>query len=225
MARKGARLERAGALTPRDRMWAAMRSLAASGTNVMGEAIGTFSPAEILVLANASAPHPIEPATVDSYVRGLLAAAPQYLELVDGNRPRGRKRSDFFLYRLVRDVGVEAPNVTKDGTPTEPARGNTQMWNAMRTLKEFSVPELAHAASTPEHVVSSGVARNYVRWLAGAGYLTALAAARSTTPARYRFNKQMNTGPRAPLVLRDESVYDANKGETVWTRSKDQNRT
>ena len=53
-------------------------------------------------------------------------------------------------------------------------------------------------------------ARNYNGQLSlpGVGKLSAKLA-------RYRFNRALNTGPRAPLVCKDKSVMDANTGKTA----------
>jgi len=210
VARRPARLERAGALTPRDRMWAAIRALSVSRDP---DTEAWFSPAEVIFLTG------LHPDTVDSYFRGLTNAKPAYLGLADGERPQGRRRSELFLYRLVRDVGVDAPRVTRDGRPVIQGVGTERMWVSMKVLREFDHGELAQAASDGEHQVNETTAKSYCAFLWRAGYLAL--ATRNNGPhakARYRFNRARNTGPRAPLVTRAKEVMDANTGELMWKR-------
>lgn len=211
MARKPARLERAGALTPRDRMWSAIRTIS----------VRPFSPVEVQFLANLRAPADAQ-AHLDSvitYLQGLAKAQPPYLELHadDG------LRSELRQYRLVRDVGVEAPRVNAEGKPVTAGAANEQLWAAMKALREFDTAELAQCASQGEVRVSEETAKTYVRFLERAGYLAVVSAGLpGNYKARYRFNRAKNTGPRAPLICRDKSVMDANTGETVWTPKGDQ---
>mgnify|MGYP001620106106 CR=1 FL=1 len=93
--RRPACLERAGALTPRDRIWASMRSF--------GKGNG-FSVAEVMVLSEQRAD------TVLSYLAGLQKAG--FVE-ISGNgkaqRPALRPRRECNVYYIVRDIGVDAP--------------------------------------------------------------------------------------------------------------------
>lgn len=202
MARRPAHIERAGALTPRDRIWAAIRALGDGAT---------FSGAEVAMLSE------VHVDTVMTYVAGLIAA--QYVEMSETRRPAGkRNRREFALLSLIRDVGIEAPRVTRDGKPVTQGRSNEQMWNAMRILKGFDADELALAASTPEQTVLPENAAFYCLHLKKAGYLAVTVASKPGTKARFRFLRARNTGPRAPLVQRDKSVMDANTGEVVWRK-------
>lgn len=221
MARKPARLERAGALTPRDRMWAAIRALGPSP-------VCTFSISEVHYLANLRSPlpEPIHVDSVDSYFRGLAAAEPPYLKpayLV--NEVPGRRRSELQLYALIRDVGIEAPRVTKDGKPVTQGLGNELMWGAMKVLKDFDHAELvgaiAEAAAKAGTSVSEETAKSYCTALCRAGYLVLVSPNRGPhAKARYRFVRARNTGPRAPLITKDKTVMDANTGEVVFEQSK-----
>ena len=206
MARKPARLERSGALTPRDRMWAAIRSLATIRSGVPDSAAG-FSVIEVAFLSGQLAD------TVLSYLRGLHAAG--FLGLCDDDRPHGRKRRELTLYSLKRDIGVEAPRVTTDGKLVTQGAANEQMWVAMKALREFDCVELANAASTAAVPVPRATAQTYAKHLQRAGYLGLAVVGGPAKLARYRFNRAMNTGPRAPLVCKDKSVMDANTGKTA----------
>jgi hypothetical protein len=215
VARKPARLERAGALTPRDRMWAAIRALA---TPRDPDTEAWFSPVEVQFLVNLHGGEPVHVDSILSYLGGLAKAEPPYVSLADGDRPQGRKRTELFLYRLLRDVGVDAPRVTAEGRPVTQGIANERMWAAMKVLREFNYAELVQAASDEAHQVSEETAKNYCLFLCRAGYLGVSAkAVHGKAKARYRFNRSKNTGPRAPLICRDKSVMDANTAQTVWT--------
>lgn len=194
-------------------MWAAMRALS------RGHGEGQlFTPADVMALTR------LHVDTVCTYFRGLALARPPYLELVDRNRPVGRAHRECFRYRLARDTGVDTPNVTAHGKPTQAGLGAERMWLAMKALREFDCRELAAIASDDGHAVRVATVKTYVKFLARAGYLTlAVASMRlrggqgGAAAARYRFTRSMNTGPRAPLVCRDKSVVDANTGAVVWS--------
>lgn len=213
MARKAARLERAGALTPRDRMWSAIRTLS----------VRPFSAVEIQFIANLWAPVDGQSHldSVASYLEGLSKAEPPYLNRV---RDDGL-RSELLLYELVRDVGVEAPRVTKEGKPVTQGLGNELLWGAMKALREFDHAELvaavAEAAGKAGISVSGETAKTYCTWLERAGYIALAAPATvGRSKARYRFNRARNTGPRAPLITKRKEVIDGNTGAVVYEHPK-----
>ncbi len=195
--RRPARLERAGALTPRDRMWAAMRAI---GVN------DEFTVAEIMALSEQRAD------TVLCYARALV---------LSGHLKGGSARSlaaytvrrELERFRLVNDCGAHAPRIDKHGKPVTQGCGRDQMWRSLRILKLFTCRELAQAASTEEHAVAHDEAKTYVRFLAMAGYLVLLCTGNRAHEAQYAFVKSRDTGPRAPLVTREKNVIDGNTGE------------
>ena len=198
--RRPARLERAGALTPRDRIWAAIRSFGRDHW---------FSVAEVMVLSEQRAD------TTLSYLDGLTKAG--YVgDVGTERRPVCRPRREFRFFELVRDVGVEAPRITADGKPVTQGVGREQLWRAMRVLRSFDCRELAAAALTEAHHVSIEEAKTYVKFLARAGYVQIECKASARRAQRYRFIRACDTGPRAPLVTRDKSVMDGNTGAIVY---------
>jgi hypothetical protein len=145
-----------------------------------------------------------EPAATD-YVKALVLAG--IVEKV-GERvmgPRGQKRRQ---YRLVRDMGVDAPRVGKDGRILPPS-GRQRMWRAMGILKEFSARDLAATASLPPAQVALAEAVYYCAWLARGRYL------RPAGAGRYVAIEAMRTGARAPLIQRIRRLVDANTGEVM----------
>ena len=196
--RRPARLERAGALTPRDRIWAAIRGFGAGG-------ITFFSAAEIMVISEQRAD------TTLTYLRALAIAG----FLVEGAaRHVTPRRRELNLYRLARDVGVEAPHLTEDGKPCVEHLGQQQMWSVMRKTKgAFDWRELVQACP---HPVTLHLAKVYLRLLGRAGYLVVSRKARGTIPARYCFIRARDTGPRAPIISQHRSVVDGNSGEVMF---------
>lgn len=224
MARKPLRIERAGVLTPRDRIWAAVRELGAGG--------GVFSLAEVMVLvgslvpanqrriAKVSSEETVLAAHIETvyyYLLGLSKAKPAYLKIVDAERPRAAPRRECITFELLRDVGIEAPTVSREGKETRPDQVITQLWTAMKVLGEFDPAELQAAASTPERSVSAGNARNYAAALCRAGFLEIARAPTNHIAARYRLLAAKYTGPRAPHLTHDDVVFDANTGRS-WGR-------
>jgi len=147
--------------------------------------------------------------TVQDYVQGLRCAG--FIEacgkLENKDHPVGFQCT---MYRLIKDVGVDAPRVRKNGALL-PARGRDRLWKAMRIMKDFSVMDVAVAASLPEAPVAEGEARSYCLFLARAGYLFELEKSK-----RYRFNVAQYHGPKSPMILRTKTVVDGNTGELRW---------
>lgn len=207
MARRPAHLERVGALTPRDRMWAAIRALAHPRP---GAPSVQFSGAEVAMLSGQNVD------TTMTYIAGLTKA--RFVEvMMEGRPPTAKPKREFHLLILVRDVGVEAPRVNKEGKLVTAGLANTQMWNTMRHWKgDFNALDIALAAATPEQPVSEQNAVFYCQCLKKARYLTVTTPSKPGTKARFRFVPARNSGPRAPLIQKDKSVMDANTGAVVW---------
>jgi hypothetical protein len=190
-------------------MWAAIRSLGTPGPHTRtGIALDSllFSPAEVIFITR------LNPDTVTGYFRGLAKAEPPYIQIVDHAVSSDRRRSELWQYRLLRDVGVEAPAVNPDGSPTEAGKGAKLTWDWARAAKEFDCAELAQGAGVPIATVKS-----YVRFLCRAGYLAVSRPNRGPyAQARYRFVRARNTGPRAPLIVEHSAVMDGNNGQIVW---------
>lgn len=141
--------------------------------------------------------------SVRDYVTGLAAAG--HLEKVTAE--------DGFVaarWRLVRDVGVDAPRVRKDGSVVTQGRGRQQMWATMRIIGTFSVLDLAVSASTEDCMISEKTADEYVRYLTRAGYLRQIGKSYRLLPGRY-------TGPKAPMIQRVKQVWDQNLRQVMWS--------
>ncbi len=165
-------------------IWAAIRQLK------------TFKTKDI-VAACASTPDRVR-AYLESLTRGgYLSATP------------GTKLWNPTTYRLVRDCGVHAPALDRDGRAVA-VNGRQRMWMAMKALKAFTYKDLSLTAQ-----VSDADARFFIKSLKKAGYLSVTQSATPSSPERVRFLPARDTGPVAPLIRKDKSVVDRNKNRVV----------
>lgn len=131
--------------------------------------------------------------------------------------------SAIRYYRLLRNEGIEAPRLRRNGTRVTQGLAQEQMWRALRVLRtDINWRELAAHATTPDVPVDPAAAKAYLCALHIAGYVAMVkdgqGKGRPGTGilARYRLKPSMNTGPRPPMICRTKVVYDANLGKVVW---------
>lgn len=114
------------------------------------------------------------------------------------------------LHRLIKKP-AECPRLRADGSAIGPSQ-QQRMWNAMRTLKQFTVREIAFAACVPEQMVKEAAALNYVEQLDGAGYLALVQPRKGRNGANvWRLKPSMNSGPLAPAVYHVTAIFDRNR--------------
>jgi hypothetical protein len=214
MARKPIHLQAAGKLTPRDRIWEAIRAAARNGP--LGNGISYADIADRVVeLAPAEARvRRIEEATIETYVLSLVAAG--YMKHVKAPSRALKNCVKNVRFELVRDVGVHAPRVTKTGAPVTQGTSRLSMWRVMRKLRQFTRRELAAKASTEGNPVDEEDAKTYVHYLAKAGYLAVVVPGRPRHLEVYAFVRSRDSGPLAPMIQRVKHVYDPNLGKVVW---------
>jgi hypothetical protein len=207
MPRKPAHLELVGGIGLRQRIWDRIRGHAAKGQMfdlpdlLFGDELDSID-------------------TAREYITGLFHAG--YLDLHQAavtTGPASRRRPK--RYSLARDVGADAPRVRRDGTPVTQGLAQEQMWRVLRTLRgDTNGRELAFHASTQDVPVAEVAARDYLRHLHFAGYLTLVKPGRGLgsggIQARYRLLPDHNTGPRPPMVCRTKAVYDPNLNQMMW---------
>jgi len=159
----------------------------------------------------------LEENSIRDYVIGLTAAG--YLA-EDGTAP-GLNHRPAKCYRLVKDVGIDAPRVTRDGVTVTQGQGRQQLWRTMRILGEFSWRELAIAASTEDCLCHERDAQYYCQHLHKAGYLALVKKGRGTgkggQPGIYRLLPSKYTGPKPPQIQRVKQVFDPNLNAVVWS--------
>lgn len=205
MSRKTAPLELVGGKGPRQRVWDAIRRLAATNS-------APFTDHDIWD-ATEGAENDIEFGLIRDYRRCLVNAG---ILAVAGQR-KGRRVEGTFA--LVRDAGAEAPRLRKDGSPVTQGLAQEQMWRTLRMLKgDTNERELAAHASTPAIPVREVAAHDYLCTLNRAGYMRVTKPGLSGRKGLSRYQLITNTGPRPPMVCRADAVYDPNLGKTVWVR-------
>jgi len=150
--------------------------------------------------------------SIRDYVLGLKNAG--YIEDIGVVVENTRQAKQ---YRLIKDIGLDAPRVRRDGTPVTQGLAREQMWRTMRILKEFTPEELAINASTEACEVKVSDAKKYCQALNKASYLIATQPGRGLHQSRYRFLPSRFTGPKPPQIQRTKHVYDPNLGEVVWS--------
>jgi predicted AAA+ superfamily ATPase len=196
MARQPVHTEAAGKLTPRERVWAAIRALRDF----------TLSDLELRSKVNED--------TVRSYLECLVAGG--YVKCVEQGGTR--KGSEYVpsRYTLLRDCGIHAPRLQPNGQPVTQGTANLNMWRTMRMIGEFDYRDLAHAASTDETPIAPATAKNYVLYLARAGYLQPVQKAKPKVPGRFRLPPHKYTGPKPPQIQRIKRVWDPNLGKVMY---------
>jgi transposase len=198
--RRPAQMEMVGGKGSRQRAWEAIRKHA-----------GAFTCCQIARKAK------VEDDTLYTYLVSLERGG--YLSCEKGQGVTIQTSSKWIL---IRDNGIEAPRVTRDGKPVTQGLGTEAMWRSMRIVGEFNTTELVAHAWASRVNVSEQTAKTYIGALKGAGYLVVVAEARSrgigkgAVQARYRIAPGKYTGPRPPMIQRTKSVYDPNLGKVVW---------
>ena len=197
-----------GGKGPRQLIWEAIREIS--------KHIQAFSETEIrLAIPHDSRPL-TSPSAIADYRKALVAAG--ILEVA--SKPVLASHVPG-TYRLIRDEGLEAPRIRKDGTRVTQGLAQEQMWRTLRMMKgDTNTRELAAHASTQAISVSEQAAKLYLEMLAKAEYLVLAKEGKGTgkggIQARYRMKPSRNTGPRPPMICRTKVVYDPNEDKIVW---------
>lgn len=194
MARKPIEHERVGMLTPRERIWQAVRKLRTGFTTKdMDELLRPI----------------VKKDTLNSYMGGLVAAG--YLET---ERPASELGvGEIHVYTLIKD-SFEAPRVSKTGKPVSQGLATLAMWRAMHVLGVFDHRDIAKSASLGTTQVSPAVAKAYVLQLSKAGYFRIVKPSSPGVPARYQLVRY--TGAEPPAVTSRKCVFDRNLGQFTW---------
>ncbi|ENO80303.1 hypothetical protein [Thauera sp. 63] len=196
-----------GGVSPRQRIWTAIRALG----------IGQPWTLEEIVAAtrfDRDLAGTVDLATLRSYVICLVAAG--IVREMGGERVRGSTVRK--TYALMCDEGVDAPRVRKNGTRVTQGLAQEQMWRALRMLAgaDINARELAAHATSSAAKVTVVAAGDYLYTLETAGYLDLVRRGRSGVMNRYRLRPNRNTGPKPPMVCRAKVVFDPNLSEVVW---------
>lgn len=189
--RKPIHLEMVGKKTNRQRIWEAIRKEPEGFTGY--------------ALARQAQVHDD---AVRSYLQSLLRSG--HVEVIAG--------AELFCeqtLRLINDVGVEAPAITRQGEVSRQGQGGEAMWRTLRILGEVDARQLTDNASVAAPI-TLWTAKTFIKWLYRAGYLQLVEAGHRGRLARYRLKPGMYTGPRPPMIQKGGAVYDPNLGEVVY---------
>jgi hypothetical protein len=189
----------------RDAIWAAIRTLHKRN----GDA--GFTRRDIYTVCEFE----VNRGTIQTYTDGLLNAG-----IIATDEPGQKFQST--VYRLVKDVGAEAPRVRKDGTEVTQGLGTEAMWRTMKTMAAFTSGELALAASTSKAHINEASAKDYLKFIRRAGYIRLVSKGEPGKPARYAFIRSRDPGPKPPQIQRVKQVFDPNSNTVVWPKGGDQ---
>lgn len=120
-----------------------------------------------------------------------------------------RLRRAKIIERIGRIGGVYALRA-RPKTPPQRNPEQQYLWNAMRTLKAFTLNEVCYAAAAGTQKIPKPFARRYLQRLVDAGFLTPGKPTGADAELVYRLKPGMNTGPSAPLVIKMVAVFDPN---------------
>ena len=191
--RKPAQLEMIGGKSSRQRIWELIRS-----SENKERFVGDF----IIKYAN------VDECTYFTYIQCLLAGG--YIELLQDGIRRQR------VYRVIKDCGLEAPRLDRQGNPVKSGRGIEAVWRTMRMMDVLDVSILhSHVNAAGIDLAVSSI-KSYVGALKRAGYLEVVMPATYNRMERVRLKANMNTGPRPPQIQKVKTVYDPNLNKVMF---------
>jgi hypothetical protein len=139
--------------------------------------------------------------------------------LVNGGYVVRLNEADFEVteFQLVRDTGIEAPRLDRQGNPVTQGMGQEAMWRCLRMLGPTNARQLAGHCAAAGIDVTFHTARTYITALKKAGYLQVIKpAGRSRGQLEViGLIPRMNTGPRPPMIQRVGVVYDPNLNKVM----------
>lgn len=141
--------------------------------------------------------------------------------MIVGSRKSGVGGKTAHLYAVVKQRSTP-PVVRRVTFSGALGRAQQQCWNAMRVLPQFTIRELAVAASTEEHPVRENTANKYVAALHRAALIIAVDPPAfgkkgriGACPGTWRLKKSADSGPRAPQIFQAKFVFDPNRSRIV----------
>lgn len=192
--RKPAQMELIGGKPPRQRAWEQIRKFKLKF--------------RVVEVARGS---DVDHETVKTYVQSLVAGG--YVVRLS------EERFEIAEYQLIKDTGVEAPRLTRDGQPVTAGLGQEAMWRCLRMLGPLDARQLAAHASSSGVEVKVATSKRYLMMLKKAGYLEVLQPCnpRQRRMETVRLIARMDTGPRPPQIQNVKTVYDPNLNRVMYT--------
>ena len=142
--------------------------------------------------------------TVRAFVKSLELAC--YLK--EFYREKKPKR---IYYKLIRDNGVLAPRIKKDGSPLDPLP-EQKMWFAMKPLSRFTALDLGFSTRLGEDKADA-----YCQKLSDAGFLKIVHHDPKNNRNTYFVIPSKCKGPLSPTIFEDGTVYDQNTDSIAFT--------
>lgn len=178
-----------GVANPRQAVWDALRKMAG---DELDQPVG---------LADLSTRSGVQRKTTRDYL-GCLQAAGYVKHDPESDR-----------WQIVRDAGVHAPRLRRDGTVVTQGAGTQNLWRSMRMLKKFTAIELAAHSTTDTVQVSENTAQSYCSTLFATGFLVVVQKANPQMDRRAIYRLVRDDGPKPPMIQRIKAVYDPNTGK------------
>ena len=145
--------------------------------------------------------------TVRSWLEGMVRRG--HIQIVG---MRFETRQPTNVYAVIRPTAMPPADM-------EQAYGQAQqqLWTAMRTLPQWTLSELAAAASTDTRPVTRNTAQQYITRLAAAGVLIRVRRSRGNVrdAAVWKLRKASDTGPLAPQRFKATFFFDPNRNEVI----------
>lgn len=152
----------------------------------------------------------VENGSIRDYIVGLERAG--YLQIV-------KRGHNGITYAMKNDIGVDAPRITRNGTPVTTGVKHEQMWRVLRMWGgAITCAELAAHASTPATTVTLTDAAAYIQQLLIGGYVSKINVGKKLSiNAQYQYRLTANTGPKPPLPVHVTVLFDPNTGHVALT--------
>ncbi len=161
-----------------------------------------FDSARIAKIAKSGIPR------VNNYIRLLNKA--QIIKCINPDDHKNIRR----LYILVKNTGTAPPDLSRTGEIRLPSQ-NQKTWLAIKVLKVFTIRDVTLATGG-----DSSNTGKYLSLLEQAGYVKTIHKGKGFSgETKYTFVTSKDTGPQAPILQDNESLYDRNTGKVVWKRA------
>lgn len=183
-------------MTPRERMWQAMRMLNRKGD---------WTISQVTDLA-----YPVELSSVKTYVDSLVKAS----LVARKEETQGKNEQGNHWEAVPHRLNVNwhhAPRVNREGRIVTQGLGVLAMWRAARIRKQFSPSELARDATVGEIKVALSTAKQWCIALEKSGHFKLLRKGTGNTVESV-YQLVRDTGPHAPAITRAKVVFDRNLG-------------
>lgn len=121
---------------------------------------------------------------------------------------------DGAQFKLLRDVGAEAPNLNPDGTEDVSDRPYEAIWRVLRIMGDTTLEGAMDTCQTAGVPTGKTQVQRYLNALTSAGYL------HRSREGVYRLLPGHWTGPFFPRLTRIEvlALVDQNDDRVVWSR-------